>query len=64
MRAVIDLAACQAYANCVIEAPEIFDLHESTGKVIVLIDEIPDDLAEEARRAAASCPVKAIEFEG
>jgi ferredoxin len=60
MRAVVDLATCQGYANCVVEADQIFDLDEDTEKAVVLVDLVPEDLAEDARRAAASCPVSAI----
>ena len=62
MRAVADLAKCQGYANCVMEADAIFDVDDETGKVVVLVDTVPEDLAEDARRAAASCPVAALGF--
>lgn len=63
MRVVIDLATCQGYANCVVEADQIFNLDDDTGKAIVLLETVPDEFAEDARRAAANCPVKAIFIE-
>ena len=63
MRVVVDLATCQGYANCVVEAERVFDLDDDTGKAIVLLETVPDEFAEDARRAAANCPVKAISIE-
>lgn len=62
MKARVDLSKCQGYANCILEADGIFDLDEETGKAVVLVDEVPQGLAEDAQRAAASCPVSAIEL--
>jgi ferredoxin len=63
MRARIDLAACEGYANCVIEADRVFDIDQATGQAVLLMPVIPDDLAEEVRRAQAKCPVRAILLE-
>lgn len=60
MKVELDLAKCQGYANCVVEAPEIFDIDEDNGKAIILMEEIPESAHEEARRAVASCPVAAL----
>lgn len=60
MKVELDLAKCQGYANCVVEAPEIFDIDEDNGKAIILMEEVPESAHEEARRAVASCPVAAL----
>ena len=60
MKVSVDVNVCQGYANCVIEADAIFDIDEETGKAVVIQETIPDDLAEDARRAVESCPVSAI----
>jgi ferredoxin len=60
MKVAVDLSKCQGYANCVIEAPDVFDLDEETGKATVLADEVPPASADDARRAAGCCPVRAI----
>lgn len=58
-RVVADLTRCQGYANCLITAPEVFDLSDD-GKVLVrdvdlaLVDQAT--LAE----AVASCPAAAL----
>lgn len=63
MKVSVDLETCQGYANCVLEADAIFDIDDDTGKAVVLRETVPDDLAESARAAAASCPVDAITIE-
>ena len=60
MRAVVDLTTCQGYANCVAEAPDLFDVDDETGKAVVLMDEFSADAAPDAERAADNCPVSAI----
>ncbi|HEY2056169.1 MAG TPA: ferredoxin [Solirubrobacterales bacterium] len=63
MKVRVDLATCQGYANCVVEADAIFDIDDETGKAIVLQETVPEDLAEAVRAAVASCPVDAISIE-
>lgn len=60
MRLVLELDTCQGYANCVVEAPDLFDFDEEIGKAVLLRDEFDADLAKEARRAVDNCPVSAI----
>ena len=51
---------CQAYANCIVEAPDAFDLDEENDKVVALVIEPGPELHEQVRAAAAACPVHAI----
>jgi len=60
MKISVDLSVCKAYANCMAEAPEVFDYNDETGKVILLLDEVSDDRADEVHRAVDACPVQAI----
>jgi ferredoxin len=60
MKVVVDLNTCQGYANCVAEAPDLFDVDDETGKAIVLMEEFGADLADDAQRAVDDCPVSAI----
>ena len=62
MRVVVDLDTCQGYANCVVEAPDLFDVDDEIGKAVVLVDEFDPALADDARRAVENCPVSAITF--
>ena len=41
MNTRIDLAKCDGYANCVVEADEVFDIDEATGQAVVLLPTIP-----------------------
>ena len=60
MKITVDLKTCTAYANCMAEAPDVFDYNEETGKVLLLIDEVGEDRRAEVERAADACPVQAI----
>lgn len=60
MRIEVDLATCKAYANCVMEAPDVFDIDGATGKVLLLASNPDESQREEVEAAAASCPVRAI----
>jgi len=43
-----------------IEAPDHFDFNETTGKVMILKDEVELSEVEEVKRAISSCPVSAL----
>ena len=61
MRIVVDLNRCLGYAQCVFLAPDVFQLN---GEEALMYDPNPDD-AKRLRvlRAAAACPVQAIEVD-
>jgi ferredoxin len=58
MRIEAALDKCQAYANCVAVAPEVYDLDGSLVKI--LQPEPSDELKDGARKGARRCPVKAL----
>lgn len=59
MKVTLDRTLCNGYGNCVMEAPEVFDLDdEALG--IVLQDEPPAEQLERTEAAARTCPVQAI----
>jgi succinate-semialdehyde dehydrogenase / glutarate-semialdehyde dehydrogenase len=60
MKVSVDQTVCQAYANCIVEAPEVFDLDEENGKVVALVVEPDPSEEEQVRTAALACPVRAI----
>lgn len=60
MKIQVDQSKCREYANCVMESPDVFDLDDVTGKVVALIEDPDENLHDEVRAAAASCPVHAI----
>jgi ferredoxin len=63
LRVVLDLDTCQGYANCVMSAPEVFDIAEQTG-VAILLQEHPDDTQRAAvEEAVRQCPSESITLE-
>jgi ferredoxin len=54
----VDLDLCNGYGNCVVAAPEVFDLDPETNLAIVR-DIHPADEAAVAE-AELDCPVRAI----
>jgi len=62
-KVTFDPAKCQGYANCIIEAPELFDFDEDEN-VAILLEAHPDEsLREHAKAAERGCPAHAIGVE-
>ncbi|GAA2874537.1 hypothetical protein GCM10010472_34880 [Pseudonocardia halophobica] len=60
----IDETACCGYGNCLVAAPEVFDLHTDTG-IAFLRPGRPREVDRLAvREAAADCPARAITVRG
>jgi ferredoxin len=58
----IDKTLCSGHGRCYDLAPEVFtDDQKGYGQVIAA--EIPDELVDRARLAAATCPERAIVIE-
>ena len=58
MRVRVDADLCTGCAVCTDMCPEVFDLRDAVS--VVLVDEVPQDLADTVREAAEACPVEAI----
>jgi ferredoxin len=54
-----DRSKCQGYANCMVQAPDHFDLDDD-GKVEILDDTPGDADLDDIREAVDSCPVRAL----
>jgi len=63
MKVIVDLDACQGYACCMMESPEVFDLDEDAGKVILLQESPPEELRARTEAAVRACPAKALKLE-
>jgi ferredoxin len=62
MRIHLDSEKCQGHNRCYALAPELFDV-DDYGQAVLLDDgEVPADLQEKARLAAANCPEFAIQI--
>ena len=63
MKVTIDLDACAAHGECVVEAPEVFAIGDEDDKVTVLEPEPGEELRLKVQAAADACPVIAIRVE-
>jgi len=63
MKLLLDFAACEGHGECVVAAPELFDLDEDGYKAIVLNDEPGESLRARAVEAVKLCPVAALKLE-
>jgi len=54
-----DAGLCQGYANCIVDAGEVFDLDDE-GLVVVLKPTIGDEDRADVEQAIANCPVAAL----
>jgi ferredoxin len=59
MRITVDHEACTGHGRCWSLAPEVFEADDDGYCATHEVD-VPADLEEQARRAALSCPERAI----
>ena len=59
MKTSIDTDRCTGHGRCYSLAPEVYDADEE-GHSVVLSPEVPAELEDSARRAAAECPERAV----
>ncbi len=57
-----DLNVCQGFANCVMNAADLFDIDDN-DTVVVLKEEITEEERAHAEQAVRSCPVNALTLE-
>ena len=62
MRIKVDFDLCKGHANCMGEAPEVFQVDEK-GFLNILQEEPPEGLREQAELAVKYCPTSAISLE-
>lgn len=63
MKVSVDPIKCQSYGLCADIAPELFELDEWGYATAKGDGAVAERFEEEARTAAAECPVKAIRIE-
>ena len=59
----LDQGKCQGYANCLIEAPALWDFDEDTDQAVLKVEHPSDDLLPVAEASARCCPAQAIHLE-
>lgn len=62
MRIKVDFDLCKGHANCMGEAPEVFQVDEK-GYLAVLQEEPPEQLREKVEAAVQYCPTGALSLE-
>ena len=55
----LDPEACTGHGRCYSLVPELFD-SDDAGRSLLKRTDLPSELVDAARRAAANCPEKAI----
>ncbi|MGH8800799.1 MAG: ferredoxin [Casimicrobiaceae bacterium] len=62
MKVVVDFHLCMSNAQCVLAAPEVFEVRED-GLLYVLQDQPSESLRAKVENAARLCPTQAITIE-
>jgi ferredoxin len=60
MRIELDPNLCQAYGNCLLSAPEVFELTQNDLVVRILQEQPDEPLRAQVEEAVTSCPVQAL----
>jgi ferredoxin len=61
---ILDEKRCEMHGECVVDAPEIFEIRDDDDEAVTLLmAEAPDELRELAERAVDDCPVQALRIE-
>ena len=63
MRIEVNWGLCDGNGNCVIEAPEVFDIDER-DELIVLQEEFDESLLPKVEAAVRACPKHALKISG
>jgi ferredoxin len=56
---IADRSVCQGYGNCVVSAPDVYDVDDD-GLVVLLVDTIADLDRDGIEEAVCGCPVNAL----
>lgn len=60
MHVTLDETKCQAYGNCMITAPDVFDLGDDDAVVTILQEQPAEARRPDVQEAVRSCPVEAL----
>ncbi|MFV0457492.1 MAG: ferredoxin [Actinomycetales bacterium] len=63
MKVRADDERCQGHGLCNMTAPEVFDLAEEDGHVVILTPDVPPELEDAAQRGVDACPERALSIE-
>jgi ferredoxin len=60
MHITVDYDLCEGHGQCLLAAPDVFDIPDGAEQVVVLDPDPPDAERDRMIRAAAMCPAQAI----
>ena len=60
MRIEIDREKCCGFGNCVLLAPDLFDLDDQANLAVALVPAVTEPQAAEVQRVINECPTLAI----
>ncbi|WP_346779284.1 ferredoxin [Mycobacterium camsae] len=60
MHVNVDYEVCEGHGQCLLAAPEVFDLPDGADQVVVLDPDPPEAQRQLVIQAAAMCPAQAI----
>ncbi len=60
MHIAVDYDLCEGHGQCLLAAPDVFDIPDGAEKVVVLVADPPEADRDRLVRAAAMCPAQAI----
>jgi ferredoxin len=58
----VDAAVCVGHGRCYALAPQVF-APDDDGHAVVIAEDVPPELAEQARAGESNCPERAITLE-
>jgi ferredoxin len=61
MKVNVDMNLCQSHGECVLVAPDVFDLGDDD--VLTWKEDVPDDRRDDMEAAVNACPMMAISLE-
>jgi ferredoxin len=62
MRIEVDLTRCTGTANCVVAAPDVFELAEDADQVQLLVAELSPERRDAVENAVRMCPQAALQL--
>jgi ferredoxin len=63
MKVILDAKKCELHGECVMAAPEVFDIEDDKDAVTVLDPEPGEDQRSAVEHAVMMCPTSAIRLE-
>jgi ferredoxin len=64
MKVTVDTDRCELHGDCVLVAPEVFDIGDDDDVVTVLAAQPGEELRAKVEEAVRNCPVSAISLQG